>query len=433
MSSKIRTLQAREILDSRGDPTVEVHIVLENGVRTKASVPSGATTGTYEALELRDGDSKRFKGLGVLKAVQNVNTKLSKLLKGIEATNQEVIDRMMIELDGTPNKSKIGANAVLGVSLASARAAALSEGKPLYWYFQDHFHLPVSSFNLPIPMLNIFNGGKHADTNLDIQEIMIVPCGLKEGLSGKSSRSFAEMMRISWDVFRWLGLVLLERGYDTDVGIEGGYAPDIQSTMEALDMIVEAIKKAGYRPGEDISIALDIGAPSIYNPSKKEYVFKLDHSFLNSAALIQLYEMWTEKYPILSIEDGLDENDWEGWKKLSKEAAERWSPHPYIVADDLFATNSERMIRGINEKAANAVIIKPNQVGTVSETIDTIKLAHQNKYAVVMCHRSGETNDDFIADFAVGAGAQFIKAGSINRGERVAKYNRLLEIEEEIK
>lgn len=433
MSSKIRTLQAREILDSRGDPTVEVHIVLENGVRTKASVPSGATTGTYEALELRDGDSRRFKGLGVLKAVQNVNTKLSKLLKGIEATNQEVIDRMMIELDGTPNKSKIGANATLGVSLASARAAALSEGKPLYWYFQDHFHLPVSSFNLPIPMLNIFNGGKHADTNLDIQEIMIVPCGLKEGLSGKSSHSFAEMMRISWDVFRWLGLVLLERGYDTDVGIEGGYAPDIQSTMEALDMIVEAIKKAGYRPGEDISIALDIGAPSIYNPSKKEYVFKLDHSFLNSAALIQLYEMWTEKYPILSIEDGLDENDWEGWKKMSKEAAERWSPHPYIVADDLFATNSERMIRGINEKAANAVIIKPNQVGTVSETIDTIKLAHQNKYAAVMCHRSGETNDDFIADFAVGAGAQFIKAGSINRGERVAKYNRLLEIEEEIK
>ena len=433
MSSKIRTLQAREILDSRGDPTVEVHIVLENGVRTKASVPSGATTGTYEALELRDGDSRRFKGLGVLKAVQNVNTKLSKLLKGIEATNQEVIDRMMIELDGTPNKSKIGANATLGVSLVCARAAALSEGKPLYWYFQDHFHLPVSSFNLPIPMLNIFNGGKHADTNLDIQEIMIVPCGLKEGLSGKSSRSFAEMMRISWDVFRWLGLVLLERGYDTDVGIEGGYAPDIQSTMEALDMIVEAIKKAGYRPGEDISIALDIGAPSIYNPSKKEYVFKLDHSFLNSAALIQLYEMWTEKYPILSIEDGLDENDWEGWKKLSKEAAERWSPHPYIVADDLFATNSERMIRGINEKAANAVIIKPNQVGTVSETIDTIKLAHQNKYAAVMCHRSGETNDDFIADFAVGAGAQFIKAGSINRGERVAKYNRLLEIEEEIK
>ena len=250
MSSKIRTLQAREILDSRGDPTVEVHIVLENGVRTKASVPSGATTGTYEALELRDGDSRRFKGLGVLKAVQNVNTKLSKLLKGIEATNQEVIDRMMIELDGTPNKSKIGANATLGVSLASARAAALSEGKPLYWYFQDHFHLPVSSFNLPIPMLNIFNGGKHADTNLDIQEIMIVPCGLKEGLSGRSSRSFAEMMRISWDVFRWLGLVLLERGYDTDVGIEGGYAPDIQSTMEALDMIVEAIKKAGYRPGK---------------------------------------------------------------------------------------------------------------------------------------------------------------------------------------
>ena len=433
MSSKIRTLQAREILDSRGDPTVEVHIVLENGVRTKASVPSGATTGTYEALELRDGDSRRFKGLGVLKVVQNVNTKLSKLLKGIEATNQEVIDRMMIELDGTPNKSKIGANATLGVSLACARAAALSEGKPLYWYFQDHFHLPVSSFNLPIPMLNIFNGGKHADTNLDIQEIMIVPCGLKEGLSGRSSRSFAEMMRISWDVFRWLGLVLLERGYDTDVGIEGGYAPDIQSTMEALDMIVEAIKKAGYRPGDDISIALDIGAPSIYNPSKKEYVFKLDHSFLNSAALIQLYESWTEKYPILSIEDGLDENDWEGWKKLSKEASERWSPSPYIVADDLFATNSERMIRGINEKAANAVIIKPNQVGTVSETIDTIKLAHQNKYAVVMCHRSGETNDDFIADFAVGAGAQFIKAGSINRGERVAKYNRLLEIEEEIK
>ncbi|TAN58630.1 phosphopyruvate hydratase [Patescibacteria group bacterium] len=433
MSSKIRTLQAREILDSRGDPTVEVHIVLENGVRTKASVPSGATTGTYEALELRDGDSKRFKGLGVLKAVQNVNTKLSKLLKGIEATNQEVIDRMMIELDGTPNKSKIGANATLGVSLACARAAALSEGKPLYWYFQDHFHLPVSSFNLPIPMLNIFNGGKHADTNLDIQEIMIAPCGLKEGLSGKSSRSFAEMMRISWDVFRWLGLVLLERGYDTDVGIEGGYAPDIQSTMEALDMIVEAIKKAGYRPGDDISIALDIGAPSIYNPSNKEYVFKLDHSFLNSAALIQLYESWTEKYPILSIEDGLDENDWDGWKKLSKIAAERWSPKPYIVADDLFATNSERMIRGIKEKAANAVIIKPNQVGTVSETIDTIKLAHQNKYAVVMCHRSGETNDDFIADFAVGAGAQFIKAGSINRGERVAKYNRLLEIEEEIK
>lgn len=433
MSSKIRTLQAREILDSRGDPTVEVHIVLENGVRTKASVPSGATTGTYEALELRDGDSRRFKGLGVLKAVQNVNTKLSKLLKGVEAINQEVIDRMMIELDGSPNKSKIGANAMLGVSLACARAAALSEGKPLYWYFQDHFHLPVSSFNLPIPMLNIFNGGKHADTNLDIQEIMIVPCGLKEGLSGKSPRSFAEMMRISWDVFHWLGLVLLEKGYDTDVGIEGGYAPDIQSTMEALDMIVEAIKKAGYRPGEDISIALDIGAPSIYNPSKKEYVFKLDHSFLNSAALIQLYEMWTEKYPILSIEDGLDENDWEGWKKMSKEAAERWSPHPYIVADDLFATNSERMIRGINEKAANAVIVKPNQVGTVSETIDTIKLAHQNKYAVVMCHRSGETNDDFIADFAVGAGAQFIKAGSINRGERVAKYNRLLEIEEEIK
>ncbi len=433
MSSRIRSLAAREILDSRGDPTVEVSIELENGIRTKASVPSGATTGSFEALELRDGDKKRFNGLGVLKAVSHVNTKIARGLIGFDALNQEGIDRMMIELDGTPNKSRLGANAMLGVSLAAARAAALSEGKPLYWYFQDHFHLPVSQFRLPIPMLNFFNGGKHADTNLDVQEIMIAPVGLSEAKKAKNRRTFGEMIQVSWDVFRALGNVLKKRGYDTDVGIEGGYAPDIQSTIEAMDMIVEAIKNAGYEPGKDVSLALDVGAPAIYNSQTKEYMFRLDHSFLQAHALIQLYHEWTEKYPILYIEDGLDENDWEGWRKLTSEVRDRWNKKPLIVADDLFATNAERLIRGIKEHTADTVIVKPNQVGTVSETIETLKLAHQYHYAVVMCHRSGETNDDFIADFAVGSGARFIKAGSLTRGERIAKYNRLLEIEQEIK
>ncbi|HLC99965.1 phosphopyruvate hydratase [Candidatus Kaiserbacteria bacterium RIFCSPHIGHO2_01_FULL_48_10] len=433
MSSRIRSLKAREILDSRGDPTIEVAIETEDGVKTKASVPSGATMGSFEALELRDGDPKRYGGQGVRKAVSNVNTKIAKALIGFDVANQEGIDRTMIELDGTPNKSKLGANAMLGASLAAARAAAMSEGKSLYWYFQDHFHLPVDRFALPIPMLNIFNGGKHADTNLDVQEIMIVPVGLSEGKGSERSRTFSEMLEVASDVFRSLGVVLKKKGYDTDVGIEGGYAPDIESTMEAMDMIMESIERSGYRPGKDVSLALDVGAPALYSRQTNEYIFRLDHSFLKSHALIQLYQEWCEKYPILSIEDGLDENDWDGWRQLTKEVHEKWKNKPYIVADDLFATNAERLVRGIREKAGDAVIIKPNQVGTVSETIETIKLAHQYHYTAVMCHRSGETNDDFIADFAVGSGAKFIKAGSITRGERLAKYNRLLEIEEEIR
>ena len=420
MSTKIKSISALEILDSRGNPTVQTEVELENGVKAKSSVPSGTSTGTYEALELRDKNKNRYGGMGVQKAVDNVNKKIAKLLRGSDVSNQKEIDNKMIKLDGTENKSKLGANAVLSVSLACLKAGALAKNLPLYQYIRETFNLSLTDYKLPIPMFNIFNGGKHADTNLDFQEYMIVPV---------KNTTFGERLRMGAEVFHELAHVLKERGYDTDVGLEGGYAPDVQSSIEVVEMILKAIKQAGYKAKSDVSLALDVGASSLYDKRKKEYVFKLDGTFLDSHKLIELYREWIKKYPIISIEDGLDEDDWLGWEIMSKEIGNKVQ----LVGDDLFATNQKKLKEGIKLKIAEAVIIKPNQIGTVTETIEFYKLARENNYKTVVSHRSGETNDDFIADLSVALNSDFIKAGSLSRGERLAKYNRLLEIEKELK
>jgi len=419
---KIEKIFAREILDSRGNPTVEATVVLDCGIKTSASVPSGASTGENEAVELRDSDAKRYGGKGVLKAVANVE-KISRALKGVDVLNQKEIDKKMIELDGTNNKNKLGANAILAVSLACARAGALVSNKELYEYINENYELGIKNYGIPIPMFNIFNGGAHAENGLDFQEFMIVPIGIKK---------FSEQLRAGAEIFHKLGEILKENHLSKSVGDEGGYAPQIDNVERVFDMIIMAVEKAGYKPGEEIALALDIGASQFYNPDSRFYIFSDDHH-LAANQLISLYRHLAEKYPIISIEDGLSENSWEDWEEMTKEFA-RFKPHAnfdkmLIVGDDLFTTNTKRLAAGIKRGAANAVILKPNQIGTLSEAIEFAKMARENNYTIVTSHRSGETTDDFIADLAVAIGSEFVKFGSLSRGERLMKYNRLMEIE----
>lgn len=413
---KIKKIIAREILDSRGNPTVEAKVILDNGLSAKASVPSGASTGIHEAWEMRDGDTKRYRGLGVLRAIENINTEIAKKLKGLEITKQAELDRLMIELDGTKNKSRLGANAILGASLACARAGALSKNQELYEYLRKiyNFKEPIK---LPTPSFNIFNGGKHADTNLDFQEFMILPL---------TNWTFRDKLRAGSEIFHALGDVLKKAGLDTDVGNEGGYAPDISSSVQGIEFIISAIIKAGYKPGEEIGLGIDVGSSELYDKHKQQYIFKLDRAHYTATSLVELYRNWLAKYPIVSIEDGVAEDDWEGWQKMTRELGSKM----LLIGDDLFVTNIDRLRLGLKERVANSILIKPNQVGTLSETVETIKFAQKHNYRIMVSHRSGETCDDFIADLAVACGADFIKAGATSRSERLAKYNRLLEIEE---
>jgi enolase len=412
---KIKNIFAREILDSRGNPTVETRIELDNGVSAKASVPSGASTGIHEAYELRDGDKTRYGGKGVLKAIESVNKTIFSALKDMEINAQQEIDKKMIELDKTDNKGRLGANAILSVSLASARAAAISENKELYEYLAATYSYG-KKYTLPTPSFNIFNGGKHADTNLDFQEFMILPL---------KNTSFAEKVRMGAEIFHELGHVIREAGFDTDVGNEGGYAPDISSSIQAIEFIISAIVNAGYKPGHDIGLGIDVGSSELYDPETKKYIFKLDNASFSSSTLAGLYMEWFRKYPIVSIEDGLAEDDWEGWRELT----EVLGRDMLLIGDDLFTTNIARLRAGLKEKVANAILIKPNQVGTLTETVECVQLAQKHNYKIMVSHRSGETTDDFIADLAVAVGADYIKSGSLSRSERLAKYNRLMEIE----
>lgn len=416
---KIKELKAREILDSRGNPTLETRVTLTNGVSAKASVPSGASTGVHEAWELRDGDMKRYGGKGVLGAVSNVNDLIANELSGIAIAKQELIDDKMIKLDGTENKKKLGANAILSVSLACARAASIAKKQELYEYIASSYKLKHKDFNLPIPSFNIFNGGKHADTNLDFQEFMILPL---------TNNSFKEKVRMGSEIFHELGHVLKEAGLDTDVGNEGGYAPNIKSSIQAIEFIMAATINAGYEPGKEVGLGTDVGSSEFYNPKTKEYVFQLDNAHFTKDNLIGLYNEWFRRYPIISIEDGLDQDDWEGWRELTKELGK----HMLLIGDDLFVTNIKRLRQGLKEHAANAILIKLNQVGSLTETIDCIKLAQKHDYKLMVSHRSGETCDDFIADLAVAVNADYIKSGSLSRSERLAKYNRLMEIEDNL-
>ncbi len=417
--AKIKKIISREILDSRGNPTIETKIVLDNDLLAKASVPSGASTGEHEAIELRDGDKKRYGGKGVLKAVENVNKIIAKKLTGMSLVSQSKFDRLLIDLDGTSNKSKLGANAVLSVSLAYARVGAVANNIELYSYLAKEFDFDSKKINLPVPAFNIFNGGRHADTNLDFQEFMIVPI---------LETSFSEKVRIGAEIFHELGDVLRRAGFDTDVGNEGGYAPDMVSSVQAIELIIAAIVEAGYKPEDEVCLGIDVGSSELYNPETKKYIFKLDQGHFTSATLIGLYNEWFRKYPIISIEDGLAQDDWLGWSELTKELGDEMM----LIGDDLFTTNTNRLREGIKNRAANAVLIKPNQVGTLTETMECVKLAQKHNYRIMVSHRSGETCDNFIADLAVAVGAEFIKSGSLSRSERLSKYNRLMEIESQL-
>ncbi len=423
--SLIKKIFAREILDSRGNPTVEVEIELESGIKTLAAVPSGASTGTFEALELRDGDEKRFGGLGVQKAVANVNEKIAPEIEGQEVSRQIEIDQKMLDLDGTENKTNLGANAILGVSLACVRAAAMEKNMPLYAYLAETFKFP-KKFQLPIPMFNVINGGQHSDSGLAIQEYKVVPNGVK---------TFKEQYRAGSEIFHQLKKILTEKNQSTGVGDEGGFAPKLGSNAEPLELINLAIEKAGYINGEEVSVGVDAAASSFYEEKEQKYIFKPDNASITREMLINIYSEWIEKYHVISIEDGLNENDWEGWRMMNEKMGENppaGRAGIMLIGDDLLVTNVKRLEKAIAEKACNAVLIKVNQIGTLTETIDCIKLAKKNKMKVVISHRSGETTDDFISDLAVGVGAEYMKSGSLSRGERICKYNRLLRIEEEI-
>ncbi len=411
MSSLILDVHAREVLDSRGNPTVEVEVVLDDGSYGSAIVPSGASTGEYEAYELRDEDNSRYLGKGVLKAVENVNEIIADALEGLDATEQKQIDKLLIELDGTDNKSKLGANAILGVSLAVAKAAAEYHGLPLYKYLGG-----VRAELLPTPMMNILNGGKHADNSVDIQEFMIMPVG---------ADTFADALRMGTEVFHHLKKVLKSRGYNTSVGDEGGYAPSLKSNEEAFDVILEAINAAGYKPNDDFLLAIDVASSEMYEDGKYK-MFKSTGELFTSEQMVNWYVDLCNKYPIISIEDGLDQNDWEGWKLLSDTLGNKIQ----IVGDDLFVTNPEFLARGIREGIANSILVKVNQIGTLTETLETVHLAQRYGYSVVISHRSGETEDATIADIAVATNAGQIKTGAPSRTDRVAKYNQLLRIEE---
>ena len=407
--AKIKKVVAREILDSRGNPTVEVDIILDNGVLGRAAVPSGASTGENEALEMRDGDKKRYLGKGVLKAVNNVNTVIASKIKGL-SPDFEKIDKLLIRLDGTENKSNLGANAILGVSLAVAKAAALSKKQPLYRFLGSD-----KAKILPVPLMNILNGGMHADNNLDIQEFMIMPVG---------APSFREALRYAAEIFHNLKSILKSKGLATSVGDEGGFAPRLDSNQEALDFIVQAIEKAGYKPGKDVYLALDCAASSFY----KDGAYKFDNAQKNSADLIQVYENWMSRYPIICIEDGLSEHDWPGWQEMTKRLGNKLQ----LVGDDIFVTNPKIFKKGIAQQIGNAILIKVNQIGSLSETLETINIAKKNKYQAIVSHRSGETEDTTIAHLAVATGCGQIKTGSLSRTDRICKYNELLRIEEEL-
>ncbi|MBN2320211.1 MAG: phosphopyruvate hydratase [Acidobacteria bacterium] len=412
--STIRSVKAREILDSRGNPTIEAEVLLDNNIKGTAAVPSGASTGTHEAVELRDGDDSRFKGKGVRQAVENVNTIIAPALIDENVLNQRDLDQILINLDGSPNKANLGANAILSVSLAAARAASNSLGLSLFRYLGG-----TNACILPVPMMNILNGGAHADNNLDLQEFMVVPSG---------AESFSESLCMGVETFHTLKAVLKKKGYATTVGDEGGFAPNVQSNEEAIEMILEAIEKAGYKPGEQIYLALDVAASEFYEDNTYKFKKSTGDS-LDSDKLIQLYENWVRQYPIVSIEDGMAEDDWQGWMALTSSLGEQIQ----LVGDDVFVTNAKRLQDGIADGVANSILIKLNQVGTLSETMDTIELAKGDGYTTVISHRSGETEDSFIADLAVATNAGQIKSGSASRTDRICKYNQLLRIEEELK
>jgi enolase len=424
MSTKITRVHARQIIDSRGNPTVEADVYVGGGVRGRAAVPSGASTGEHEALELRDADKSRYLGKGVLKAAANVNGEIAKAVAGLDAGDQRALDKRMLELDGTPTKSRLGANAILAVSMAAARAAANAQNLPLYKYLA-RYSTDSSANLLPVPMMNILNGGAHADSSVDFQEFMVMPAG---------APNFSEALRWGVEIFHALKAALKKHGYSTTVGDEGGFAPSCKSNEEAIQIVVEAISAAGYKPGEQVSIALDPASSEFYDQAAGKYVFKKsDKSAHSSDEMADYWTRWAGKYPIVSIEDGMAEDDWAGWKRLTQNVGTKASKKKIqLVGDDLFVTNTERLSRGINEGIANAILIKLNQIGTVSETIDAIELARKAGYNSIISHRSGETEDTFIADLAVATAAGQIKTGSASRTDRIAKYNQLLRIEEEL-
>ena len=415
MSSSILAIHARQILDSRGNPTVEADVVTDSGAFGRAAVPSGASTGKHEAVELRDEDKKVYQGKGVLKAVKNVNEKIAPVLEGFDIADQNEIDQVMIELDGTDNKSKLGANAILAVSLAVAKAAAEDSSLPLYRYVGG-----TNANTLPIPLMNILNGGAHADNKIDFQEFMIVPYG---------ATTFSDSLRMGVEIFHHLKNVLKKKGYSTNVGDEGGFAPNLQSNDEAIDTVMQAITDAGYKPGKEVGIALDAAASEFYDSKSKKYIFKKSSGkAFSSDEMISHWEKWVKNYPIVSIEDGLDEDDWSGWQKMTKALGSKVQ----LVGDDIFVTNVKRLQEGIDEKVANSILIKVNQIGTLTETIDAVNLANRNGYTSIMSHRSGETEDNTIADLAVALNCGQIKTGSASRSDRVAKYNQLLRVEEDL-
>ncbi len=415
---KITEIKAREILDSRGNPTVEVRVTVEGGVSAKASVPSGASTGSHEALELRDGDASRYGGKGVRKAVANVNDVLAKKLRGMDAGSQRRVDEAMLHIDGTENKSKLGANAILGVSLATARVAATASGVQLHEYVRTAFGIRGADHPMPLPMMNVLNGGAHADFALDMQETMLIP----------RQKTMRERVRAGSEVFHALGALLKKRGFVTTVGDEGGYAPKLPQNEKAFAFALDAIEEAGYLPGRDIALGADVAASEFYDAKKRRYVMKVDGNTLDAAGMISMYEKWLKKYPIMSIEDGLAEDDWDNWEDLTKKLGKKLT----LVGDDLFVTNVRRLEQGISRHIGNAILIKVNQIGSLSETMDTIFLAQKHGYKIAISHRSGETADTFIADLAVATRADFIKTGSLSRSERLEKYNRLMEIEDAV-
>ena len=408
----ITEIIARQILDSRGNPTVEVDVYSDTGFMGRAAVPSGASTGVHEAVELRDGDKSRFMGKGVLKAVNNINTILREELRGFDVADQNIIDAAMIQIDGTENKSNLGANAIIGVSMAVAKTAALESGLPLFKYIGG-----VNANTLPVPMMNILNGGSHADNKIDIQEFMVMPLG---------AESFSEALRMGSEVFHNLKSVLKKNGHSTNVGDEGGFAPNLGSNEEAIEMVLKGIEEAGYKPGEDIWIALDPAASEFYNAEKKMYHFDSTGEDKSTDELVEYWKTWTKKYPIISIEDGLHEDDWDGFRKLTNAVGDKIQ----IVGDDLFVTNVKRLARGVEEKAANSILIKVNQIGTLTETINAVNMATANSFTSIISHRSGETEDTTIADLAVALNTGQIKTGSASRSDRISKYNQLLRIEE---
>ena len=417
--AKIARVVGRQIIDSRGNPTVEADVILEDGSRGRAAVPSGASTGEHEALELRDGDKSHYLGKGVLRAVENVNTAIAHAVGTMDASDQKALDRRMIELDGTPTKSKLGANAILAVSMAAARAAATFERLPLYRYLA-RFSSERGANTLPVPMMNILNGGAHADNSVDLQEFMVMPTG---------ATRFSEALRMGVEVFHNLKTVLHKRGYSTAVGDEGGFAPNLKSNEEAIEVVLEAITAAGYTPGKHISLALDPASSEFYVSASNRYVFKKsDKSSRTPEQMTAFWESWVRQFPIVSLEDGLAEDDWSGWKHLTRELGKKIQ----LVGDDLFVTNTSRLQRGIGEGAGNSILIKLNQIGTITETVEAIEMARRAGYTSIVSHRSGETEDTFIADFVVAMGAGQIKTGSASRTDRMAKYNQLLRIEEEL-